>query len=124
MVVNVDESMSNSAVQWTTEQAARRLGVKPATVYAYVSRGILHSTRDPSGRGSLFQPGEVESLAQRRAPKRAAKNPGPLIGTALTQAADGRLRYRGRDVATLARTQTFESVATTGRGRCGPARKC
>ena len=112
MLVNVDESMSNSAVLWTTEQAARRLGVKPATVYAYVSRGVLHSNRDPSGRGSLFRADEVERLAQRRAPRRAAKYPGPLIGTALTQAVNGHLRYRGRDVATLARTETFESVAT------------
>src|SRR5689334_18413357 len=110
--------MSDSAVLWTTEQVARRLGVRPATVYAYVSRGVLHSVRDPSGRGSLFRADEVERLAQRRTPKRAAKHPGPLIGTALTRAGEGRLFYRGHDVTDLARTQHFEAVANllwTGR---------
>jgi citrate synthase len=49
----------------TTQEAARRLGVKPATVYAYVSRGLL--ARDPASghRRSLFAAAAVERLAGR-----------------------------------------------------------
>ena len=41
----------------TTEEAARRLGVKVPTLYAYVSRGLLESHPDPARRGSLFDLG-------------------------------------------------------------------
>ncbi|MEV7546117.1 helix-turn-helix domain-containing protein, partial [Streptomyces sp. NPDC089915] len=60
----------------TTQEAARLLGVKPATVYAYVSRGQLGSRRDPAGRGSTFDAAEVEALA-RRSRREAA---GPAAG--------------------------------------------
>ena len=49
----------------TTQEAARRLGVKVPTLYAYVSRGLLQSHPDPSPgkRGSLFELDDVEALA-------------------------------------------------------------
>ena len=31
-------------------EAAERLGIKPASLYAYVSRGVLDRTRDADGR--------------------------------------------------------------------------
>lgn len=49
----------------TTREAAERLGVKPETVYAYVSRGQLASRRTPGGRGSTFDAAEVDALARR-----------------------------------------------------------
>ena len=39
----------------TAAEAAERLGVKPATLYAYVSRGVLARRRSPAGQ-SLFDP--------------------------------------------------------------------
>ena len=56
----------------TTAQTAARLGLKTETVYAYVSRGLLTSTRIPAVRGSLFAVDEVEQLASRggRTPSR------------------------------------------------------
>ncbi|MGY0234508.1 citrate synthase [Longispora urticae] len=98
--------------QLTTDQAAARLGVKPETVYAYVSRGLLHSTRARDGRGSLFDPAEVEQLAARGSRNRPAKESGPVVRTALTLIRDGRLHYRGHDAADLARARSFEAVAT------------
>src|SRR5208282_3442430 len=44
----------------TAAEAADRLGVKPATLYAYVSRGVLTRGRASDGRGSLFDAGEIE----------------------------------------------------------------
>ena len=57
------------ADQLTAGEAARRLGVKPATLYAYVSRGILTRRKDPAGRTSRFDAGEIENLARRGRPR-------------------------------------------------------
>jgi len=38
----------------TSEEAARRLGVKLTTIYAYVSRGLLVSHRSAEGAASLL----------------------------------------------------------------------
>src|SRR2546430_744218 len=46
----------------TAAEAARRLGVKPATLYAYVSRGVLSRVRAPDGRASLVRAEEGERL--------------------------------------------------------------
>ena len=44
------------------------MGVKPATIYAYVSRGILQSYRQGMKRQRLYRRAEVEQLT-RMAPK-------------------------------------------------------
>jgi excisionase family DNA binding protein len=46
----------------TVEEAARRLGVKRATLYAYVSRGLLRSYRQGIKRRRLYRRAEVEAL--------------------------------------------------------------
>ena len=56
----------------TAAEAARRLGVKPATLYAYVSRGVLTRDKAADGRGSLFDAEEVERLARRGRPRLAS----------------------------------------------------
>jgi excisionase family DNA binding protein len=43
-------------------EAAERLGVKPETLYAYVSRGRLRSFRRGVGRGRLYRKAEVDAL--------------------------------------------------------------
>jgi citrate synthase len=95
-----------------TREAARRLGVKPETVYAYVSRGLLE--RDPSSRPhrSMFALDAVERLAARA---RRTDRSGALevvVETELTLLDPaGRLLYRGRDAVDLARHRSFEQVA-------------
>jgi citrate synthase len=96
----------------TTEQVAQRLEVKPETVYAYVSRGLLHSTRSADGRGSWFEADEVDKLAARSSRSRGGKDRPPGIRTAITLIKNGKLYYRGREAATLASTRSFEAVAT------------
>ena len=58
----------------STAETARRLGVKPQTVYAYVSRGMLTRHRDSDGRRSRFDPTEVERLGRSRASRRACRS--------------------------------------------------
>jgi citrate synthase len=98
---------------WSAEEAAARLGVKVDTVYAYVSRGVLHSRRAPGSRLSLFDPDEIEVVARRGRPRRTSRPPALdfVIESQLTTIRDHELRYRGRDACRLARRETFEQVA-------------
>jgi citrate synthase len=92
-------------------EAARRLGIKQASLYSYVSRGVLTRRKGADGRTSVFPAAEVDRLARRGRPRRPA-GPGELvIETGLTEIADGRLRYRGHDVTALAAQHSFEEVA-------------
>jgi len=95
----------------TASEAARRLGVKPATLYAYVSRGILRRDTAADGRASLFDSDEVERLARRGRPRRPAGVADITVESAITEIRRDQLRYRGLDVIRLAATRTFEDVA-------------
>jgi excisionase family DNA binding protein len=46
----------------TVEEAAGLLGIKPATLYAYVSRGVLKSYRQGIKRQRLYRRADVEAL--------------------------------------------------------------
>ncbi len=96
----------------TTEEAARRLGVKVPTLYAYVSRGLLRSHRDPNGRGSLFDLADIEGLAARSRGGKETASRLATITTGVTQL-DQQLGplYRGRLATELAATSSFEDVA-------------
>ncbi|MET0283546.1 MAG: citrate synthase [Polyangiales bacterium] len=93
-------------------QAAKRLGVKPQTLYAYVSRGLLTRTLADDGRRSLFAAHELEALARRGRPRREQRGGVEVsLGTAITEIAPSKLSYRGHDAIELARSQPFEAVA-------------
>jgi citrate synthase len=49
---------------YTTDEACAMLGVKPATLYAYVSRGRLRSYRQGIRRRRLYRRSEVDALAR------------------------------------------------------------
>jgi citrate synthase len=98
----------------SARQVADRLGVKPQTVYAYVSRGLLTRTVSDDGRTSRFDPVEVEALARRGRPRGTSRRPGTVdvvLSTAVTRLQDGQLLYRGHDATGLVGHTTFESVA-------------
>ena len=95
----------------TAAEAARRLGVKPATLYAYVSRGVLSRAKAPDGRASLFSADEVERLARRGRPRRPAGVADITVESAITEITGDSLRFRGLDATRLAVTRTFEEVA-------------
>jgi len=94
-----------------SEEAARRLGVKVATLYAYVSRGLLVSHRSPDGRRSLFDTDDIERLARRARDTQRVEGRLATVTTSLTQLRDDGPTYRGQPATALARTASFESVA-------------
>ncbi|MEV5356138.1 citrate synthase [Streptomyces sp. NPDC052693] len=112
----------------STKEAAELLGVKPETVYAYVSRGQLSSRRGSGGRGSTFDAREVEALARRNRREGAATSGtsgagGELaVRTRLTLIESDRYYFRGVDAVDLATRHSYEEVAEwlwTGRMRPG-----
>ncbi len=104
--------MAAMARMLESEEAARRLGVKLATLYAYVSRGLLVSHPDPAGhRRSLFDMDEVERMAHRSRGARAVETRMATITTGVTQLTDEGPVYRGRRAVDLATSASFEEVA-------------
>lgn len=91
------------------EAAAKFLGVQRATLYAYVSRGLLVSHRRPGVRGSWFDPRDLDRV--RGDGRRGAARPDVLIESALTLITSAGHHYRGRPAIDLAMTSTFESTA-------------
>ncbi len=99
-------------------QAAEFLGVKPATLYAYASRGQLESIQANNGRERCYRFSELLKL---RNTSRGIKNPkdsepavwtGPLIKSSITEIRNDGHRYRGQDALELAKNGTaFESIA-------------
>ncbi len=101
------------AADWIgATEAAERLGVKPASLYSYVSRGVLTRRKAEGSRESLFNASEVEGLARRGRPRRAPRAAELVIETQLTEISGNRLRYRGLDAIALASERSFEDVAT------------
>lgn len=106
--------MTSNHAKLTTEQASQRLGVQAATIYAYVSRGILHRTLDDDGR-SRFDAAEVDRVARRGRPRTGAARRGGIdvsLATSITHIEPERLSYRGFDTADLVSAGTsFERVS-------------
>src|ERR1044072_5145931 len=100
----------------STKEAAELLGVKPETVYAYVSRGQLSSRRVPGGRGSTFAAKEGETGG-------SPGSGGELsVRTRITFIDRDRYYFRGVDATELAAHHSYEEIAEwlwTGRLRPG-----
>ncbi|WP_087725955.1 citrate synthase family protein [Pandoraea sp. PE-S2T-3] len=104
---------------FTAKQAAEHLGVSLQTLYAYVSRGLLHAEPGKTHRERRYRVVDVERLAAQRTrgrkPKEVAKAAldwgTPVLESAITLIEDGRCYYRGRDALTMAQTATVEATA-------------
>lgn len=102
----------------TAADAAARLAVKPATLYAYVSRGLITRRVGPDGRSSRYDAGDVEALARRGRPRRSSRDPAVeiVVASSVTEIPAGRAqrfghRYRGQRAVVLASTMPFETAA-------------
>jgi len=108
------------ATEWlSSKEAAQRLGVSAATLYAYVSRGLLRSEGSNGQRERRYRADDVAQLKRRREVGRKAESIAantldfgtPVLESALTLIENGHLFYRGQDATLLARTASLEQVA-------------
>ena len=103
----------------SSKEAARRLGVSAATLYAYVSRGLLRSEGDHGQRERRYRADDVARLKRQRDVGRKAEAIAanaldfgtPVLESGLTLIKDNRLYYRGHDATRLARSASLEQVA-------------
>lgn len=114
------------------EEARAQLGVRPQTLYAYVSRGRVQVRPDPGDpRRSLYRAADIAALKQKKSRSRKVSDVAagaiawgePVLASEITTVTGGRLFYRGRDAIGLAETETLESVARLLRGGHGAALK-
>lgn len=127
------KAASKGSPDWIAAEEARdRLGVRPQTLYAYVSRGRVQVRPDPRDpRRSLYRTADITALAQRKSRSRKVSEVAagaiawgePVLASEITTVAGGRLFYRGRDAIRLADSETLESVARLLRGGHGAALK-
>ena len=102
---------------YSADEAAERLGVSKATLYAYVSRGLIHSeATGGSKRTRRYSADDVDRLLEKRARSTAVAEQAlqwgaPLLDSALTLIEDGQVYYRGHSVVDLAQTASLEEVA-------------
>lgn len=98
-------------------EAAAELSISPATLYAYVSRGLVRS--EPAGNGARarrYRADDVRSLKNRRAPM--AEGQGlkaadlPVMDSAVSTITQAGPIYRGVKATTLSETASFEQAAT------------
>lgn len=104
----------------TAKEAAEMLGISVATLYAYVSRGMLQSEpTEGKSRARRYRRAEVAALLARqelrRNPTKAAETAlsfgTPVLTSSLTLIDNGRLFYRGHDVVELSQKRPFAEVA-------------
>ena len=105
--------------EWVPAEAAiARLGIARASLYAYVSRGLIRARPDPTRPNrSVYSAVDLAALATRRPRSRLAVAAEaidfgtPVLTSAITAIANGQLLYRGRDAVRLAETATLEQTA-------------
>ena len=101
--------------------ATKLLGISRATLYAYVSRGFVRSDPVPGrSRERRYAREDLERLRvraeERRNPEKAASHAlrwgVPILESAITLIAGGKLYYRGHDATALAHSRSLEEVAS------------
>jgi citrate synthase len=104
----------------SARRAAEELDVSLATLYAYVSRGMVRSeTVEGKGRNRRYRAEDVRRLKERRERRRdpdrvveGALHWGtPVLESGITLIDGDGLYYRGRDVVDLAEEKSIEEVA-------------
>jgi citrate synthase len=102
------------------DEATRCLGISRATLYAYVSRGLVRAVPDPGDpRRRRYDRRDIDALLDRRRVGRARQSVAastidwgePVLASAITAIRDGQVWYRGHDAAALAGHAALEQVA-------------
>jgi citrate synthase len=107
--------------EWLSrDEALVTLGVRPQTLYAYVSRGLIERRADAvDPRRSEYRGDDILALTKRRARGRRTASIAasamawgePVIPTRISTVAHGQLIFRGRRATELADHATLEEVA-------------
>ena len=120
--INPEADVTAPGTWITTTEAAQRLGVKRATLYAYVSRGLLRSERRPGQQESLFDRTQIDAMASATRPP---GGPQPVlrfrsIATSVSSQAEGELFYRRHPLGEVVALPSLEAAAAVVLGTAVP----
>jgi citrate synthase len=111
--------MKNSdGLYFSAREASAELAISPATLYAYVSRGLIRSEPSADSRSHRYRAEDVRGLKERRAPSAEPRgfksfDPDlPVMDSAIATITEDGPIYRGVNCVDLAEKDTLEHAAT------------
>src|SRR5215831_12633019 len=102
----------------SAREAAAELAIPPATLYAYVSRGLIRSEPTPDARKKRYRAEDVRALKKRRVPSpqprglRSFDADLPVMDTEISTITEDGAIYRGVNCVDLAENDTQKHAAT------------
>jgi citrate synthase len=108
----------SAALYLSAREASAELAISPATLYAYVSRGLIRSEPSSDSRSHRYRAEDVRGLKERRTPSpepRGLKSFDadlPVMDSAIATITEDGPIYRGVNCIDLAETETLEHAAT------------
>src|SRR6201995_737386 len=108
----------SEALYLSAREASAELAISPATLYAYVSRGLIRSEPSPDSRSHRSRAEDIRGLKERRVPSvepRGFKSFDPdlpVMDSAIATITEAGAVYRGVNCVDLAEKDTLEHCAT------------
>jgi citrate synthase len=108
----------SEALYLSAREAAAELAISPATLYAYVSRGLIRSEPSPDSRSHRYRAEDIRGLKERRAPAvephgfRSFDPELPVLDSAIATITEEGAIYRGVNCVDLAEKDSLEHTAT------------
>ena len=108
----------SGALYLSAREASAELAISPATLYAYVSRGLIRSEPSPESRSHRYRAEDVRGLKERRVPSpeprgfRSFDADLPVMDSAIATITEQGAIYRGVNCVELAEKDTLEHTAT------------
>jgi citrate synthase len=108
----------SSELYLSAREASAELAISPATLYAYVSRGLIRSEPSPDSRSHRYRAEDIRGLKDRRMPSvepRGFKSFDPelpVMDSAIATITEQGAIYRGVNCVELAEKDTLEHAAT------------
>src|SRR6266849_2484431 len=108
----------SSALYLSAREASAELAISPATLYAYVSRGLIRSEPSSDSRSRRYRAEDVRGLKERRTPSleprslRSFDADLPVMDSAIATITEDGPIYRGVNCIELAEADTLEHAAT------------
>src|SRR5260370_6912263 len=102
----------------SAREASAELAVSPATLYAYVSRGLIRSEPSSDSRSHRYRAEDIRTLKERRVPSpdprglRSFDADLPVMDSAIATITEDGPIYRGVNCVDLAEKDTLEHAAT------------
>jgi citrate synthase len=108
----------SSELYLSAREASAELAISPATLYAYVSRGLIRSEPSPDSRSHRYRAEDIRGLKERRTPSvephgfKSFDPELPVMDSAIATITEQGAIYRGVNCVDLAEKDTLEHTAT------------